>query len=174
MHSFFFSERLRRQYPWIVLCAVWTAGFLLSILLIPAVGQDHLSLMQSVLRGPVSAVGLLCAVGLPFLLTVWASVYHKNGFLYLLGFAHVFLYSFSGLLLCGSFGSSGWLIQRFIQFPQCMMLPVYFWFLLRRLQGYRPELRRDCVIFLLISLAVVSLYLCAILPFWNTLIEHYK
>ena len=173
MHSFFFSKSMRNWYPYIIIIAVWLLGFLFGFILARCAGPFTFSLMHSSLSASVSIVSLLCVVYVPFSTYVVLSAYRKCGFLYLFSFLDCLIYSFTGLLLRNSFGSSGWLVQLFLQFPQSMLLPVSFWFLLRRLSGQACSLLRDSIIFLVISAIVVSVYLITIIPFWNTLMEQY-
>jgi len=95
----------------IVLSLLWLFGLLTGAIL--SISADTLlsSAMLSAFTGSLSIFCLLSALLLPLLFTVFSVYISQPCILLLVAFIKAFLFSFVGIGLLESFGSSAWLVR---------------------------------------------------------------
>ena len=137
----------------------WLAGLILGT----AVFQPDASLMRPQLCGRVSIVSAIATAAFPLLLAALAVHINRKKFLWLICFLKAFSFSFCGVLLWRTYGSSGWLIRFLLMFTDICTLPAFLWYCFRRS-------RRDFVVCILISLSVACINYFVVSPFSAELI----
>lgn len=125
---------IRKEAP-MVLAIFWLAGILFGAACCYVSTEDTVSLMRGICAGPVSIVGVMNAVFVPFLLSVVFIMLSMKRMLMVLCFLKAFLFSFVSVGILASCGSSGWLLRYFLLFCDCTMLPMLYWYWRRAFTG---------------------------------------
>lgn len=163
-------QECRQNWCALALCAVFGTGF--GVFFAASTGNSYILLMRMAASRPVSIVGTLVAVIVPFLVSVFLITHSKPWLVYLICGTRLFLFSAAGWAIARSFGSAGWLVRLTLQFPDLCLIPVLILFSIRALTGggsRRYTLR--CILF---SAAVGMIYYCMISPFLANLIDSYE
>lgn len=147
------------------------AGALIGTYASRFTGASFLLLTRMTLLSPVSVVGLAACCLLPFLFAAFAVFISCHWLLYLICFIDFFLYCWFGFSVMSVFGSAGWLIRLFLQFPGSCLLPVLCWFSLRHISGRSTLLKRDISLCFLMAFLTGVFYYCVIAPFLASLIN---
>ena len=110
-----------------LLACCWVCGLLCGVICSSISSPETFSLMRRIVSSPVSIVGLLNAVLIPFLLSALFSLLSIDWVVLCITFFQAFLFSFVSLGMLLSFGSGGWLLRFFLSFGNCAALPLLFW-----------------------------------------------
>ena len=95
---------------------LWCLGFLLGFCLCAKSNPIIFSLMRQAAARPMSIVGLLSIICIPYLLTALAVQYNKILTVVLLAFLKAFLFGFSFCCIRFSFEYLHWIIQPMLMF----------------------------------------------------------
>lgn len=108
----------------------WLAGFCVGCCIFCVCEPFFLSLMRSLIVQPVSIVGLLASVFLPFLLTYYSIVTNNDFYFLITCFSKALCFGFTGAYISAAFLSAGWLLRFLFLFSDCCTLPLLFliWF----------------------------------------------
>ena len=158
-----------RRICGIFLAIVWVIGLALGAVLSMQAGDRYFLLMRWAADRQVSIVGFLASAFLPFMLSALAVYISKPILLYGICFADAFLLSLCGCVAMTAFGSAGWLVRLLLQFSDCCMAPILFWFSIRCISG--SSFWKDFSLCAVISALVGSIDYCFVSPFLVMLIE---
>ena len=145
----------RKETP-LILAIFWLSGILFGVACYCVSPEDTVSLMCGIFAGPVSIVGVLNAVFVPFLLSVVFIVLSMKRMLMVLCFFKAFLFSFVSVGILASCGYGGWLLRYFLLFGDCTMLPLLYWYWVHAFTGSAKHLWVSsfftCCLFLLTTI----------------------
>lgn len=147
----------------LLLC--WVCGCALGVLTGMNAGDIYASLMRGAVRCPVSIVGLVISVYLPFLLSAFAVYLGKSGLLYIVCFLKSWAFTLAAYGTVAAYGSAGWLVQFLLQFSDILLLWLLCWFCLRHIGKTTAPVNRDFRICTAAVAAVCSIDYCVISPF---------
>ena len=147
------------------------AGALSGVYASRFTGAAFLPLTRMALFSPVSVVGCSVCCVLPFLFAAFAVFISCHWLLYLICFTGFLLHCWFGFSVMSVFGSAGWLIRLFLQFPGSCLLPVLCWFSLRHISRRSTLLKRDISLCFLMAFLTGVFYYCVIAPFLASLIN---
>ncbi len=164
-----------RERRWIQFLLTWTAGLCCGGILACQASEPYFLLMRRAANGPVSIIGLLAAVGLPFLAVLFCVYISRPKLIYWICFIKACSFTTTGFGTMAAFGSAGWLVRFLLQFTDTLSLPALCWFALRHLDGDKEGLWADaavCCISLIclgwIDLSYVSPFLAALTEITQT------
>lgn len=151
-----------------ILAICWLLGLLFGVICYAFSGPDTVSLMRGVVFCPVSIVGLLNAVLIPFLLSVLFVALSVPKMLLVICFVKAFSFSFVSLGILMSTDCGGWFVRYFLQFSDCIMIPLFYWywsnFVLPFTVPHQSVTGIACCVLVLavfLDYRVVAPYLCA-------------
>lgn len=124
------SGSTRKGMP-LVLAIFWFGGLLCGVMCYCVSPTDTISLMCRTAMSPVSIVGMLNAVLIPFLLSALFTALSMTRMFIVICFLKAFLFSFVSLGILVNCGSGGWLLRYFLLFGDCTMLPLLYWYWMR-------------------------------------------
>ncbi len=155
----FFTFCGNRTFSWRRICKLllalcWHLGLLAGVLAAAQMDPELLSLMRRALSSPVSIVGLLAVLLIPFLFSAFAVLMNTPWIVLGICFAKAYSFGFVSMAVCQAFGNAGWLIRWMLLFSSVMTAPVLFWFWLRQISGNNGSLWID---FLLCAVLVLFL-----------------
>ena len=149
----------------------WILGCALGVLTGMNAGDTYVSLMRGAVRYPVSIVGLVISVYLPFLLSAFAVYLGKPGLLYIVCFLKSWAFTLAAYGTVVAFGYAGWLVQFLLQFSDILLLWLLYWFCLRHISKTEASAKRDFGICTAAIAAVCGIDYCVISPFLVGLIQ---
>ena len=154
-----------RQFPCkILLLAGWCLGLVLGICYVSQADGSFFVLMRRAAESPVSIVGLLAVLVLPFLITAFAVLISRPQLLILLAFLKAFSFGACACCVDQAFLSAGWLLRIFLMFSDLLSLPVLLWLWLRCISGERRRTVRDLVFSGVLLAAVGTVDYCLVSP----------
>ena len=160
-----------RQTSFILaLCAF--IGTVLGTLLAVTVDRSYISLMRLALSSPVSIVGTVLTVFVPFLVSLYYIIHSKPWLVYLICGIHLLLFSAAGCAVSQSFGSAGWLVGLMALFPDLCLVPALILVSILRLTGTCS--RRTAVCFVIFAVVIGMIDYLVISPFLADLIDTYE
>ena len=171
-------KRFRKTIPVImrdsdilILACILLLGYLIGTFLATETPVAYFSLMRSAVNSPVSIVGSLVSVFLPFLLAFAAVHYGKPALLFIILFCKATLFAHGSMCCYLAFGSGGWLVRLLLQFSDILMFPVLCRFTILYLGQPKPLRRRDTLISTDAAAFVVIVNFCFISPYLAMLID---
>ncbi len=173
MARFFFydSPQRRRKVCRFLLACMWLSGLLCGTLVYLSAEDSLISQMRSCVYAPVSIIGLLCGILLPFLFSAFAVYFSMPVLLFPICFGKAFLFSYISAGILFAFGSAGWLIRYLVLFGDCVSTPVLYWFWLRNLPGSHTRHTGESVFIVSLLILAGSIQYSVISPFLARLIE---
>ena len=164
-----FCNMRNTQYK-LALCVVFSAG--LGILFAGSAGDSYFLLMRMAVSRPVSIVGSVVSVAMPYIVSFLFITHSKPWLVYLFCGIRIFLFSAIGFALEYAFSGSAWLVRFMMQFPDIFLIPVLIWFSGQRLTG---RFRKTALVYCVIFTAIIGMiYYCMISPFLANLIDSYE
>ena len=152
-----------------LICVVASGmGVLFAVL----IGEPYVLMMRKAVGCPVSIVGSILTVCVPFLLFVFLVVHSRLWLVFLLCAVRIFFFSATGYALHSCFGSGAWLMCIMFQFPDICLNPILLYLGLRRLLGNCST--SDVPYCAVVTFAVGMINSFVISPFWVNLIESYE
>ena len=167
LHSVFkrFCSYLFRNYRFLYLAFAMMAGVVCGVHLAMQSANSFVPLMRAAAGCRMSIVGLIASRFLPFLFAAFAVYIAKYWLLIPAFFIKGCAITWSGCLAVAAFGSAGWLVQPLLQFSDLLLLPVLFWFCIRRIVQSHAAIWRDLKICGTAFVLVGALDYCIISPF---------
>ena len=162
--------RLRKLYP-LFLASCWILGLVCGISDFFTAGSSLTSLMRSISSGAVSIVSVLCAVLLPFLLTIFLVSFRRPSLIFSVCFCKAFLFSFLSAGILVQYGTAGWLFRCLLLFCDIITVPVLYFFWLRNVSRIDPLFGWIVLLMLAIAILAAGLNYRIILPALACLIE---
>lgn len=153
----------QRSHAKQMLGIAWCLGLVFGVLASASAGHILIPIMRGVVTAPVSIIGLLIGVYLPFLLSVLAVRFCRPG-IYVLAISKGFCFSFTGFSVWLAFGNAAWLISALLLFSEWMLLPVLYLFWLRHISGEKYPVWLDFLICSVIAAGVIGLDCAYISP----------
>ena len=169
-HAPHFLQESRHNLSVLTLCSVIAAG--LGALFADTFGDTYIPLMRMAVSHPVSIVGSVVSVFLPFLVFILIIMHSKPWLVYLICGIHIFHFSSTGFCLAFSFGSAGWLVRSLLQISDFFLIPVLLWFSLYSLAKNRSKQVAVCCISYAALIGMLDY--CVISPFLADLINSYE
>ena len=172
MVAVFRKIMLSNPYPITVLflAAFWILGLLAGRLCWMSSDTSYFLMMCEAARQPVSIVGLVASVLLPFLFSSFVVHIRKPKLIYLISFCKAIMFSISLAGARCAFGSSAWLVGFLLLFSDICFCPVLCWFWIRRLWDSSSHLQDACICSASAAL-IGSVDLCVVSPFLAMLID---
>ncbi len=155
-----------------LLVAAWLSGLTLGTLFAAGLDDSYYALMRRLAVMPVSIVLFLIWAILPFLISAYAVLIHKQTILLCLCFAKAFCFSLAAFSFQTSFGSAGWLLQPMLQFSDLALMPMLCWICLRNCRQMEKTALRDHGICLCGAIAAALIGYTVTVPFAVELINH--
>ena len=142
----------------------WMAGLVIGAHI--SICQDSIStsLMQSVLRVPVSFVGLTTSVLIPFLFTVLAVYIRQTAWFKIICFYKAAAFGYCAASLIQLFQFSAWVPCFLLLVPDCLYQVFLFWFFLRNQNEKLGGFRFDCFVCVGIGVLIILLNYCFMIP----------
>lgn len=167
MNSVFkrFCSYFFRNYRFLYLAFAMIAGVVLGVYLAMQSADSFMTLMRTAAGCRMSIVGLIASRFLPFLFAAFAVYISKHWLLISVFFIKGCAITWCGCLTVAAFGSAGWLVQPLLQFSDFLLLPVLFWFSIRRIVQTRDAIWRDLKICGAAFVLAGALDYCIISPF---------
>lgn len=161
-----FSRRNNRVF----LALFWFSGLLTGSALSVAASDSLAPMMRMAVDCCVSIDGLLTAILLPFLLSVFAVLIHEPWLLLPIAFGKAFLVSFLGIGVLAAYGSAGWLVRGLLMFSDCCTLPLLYWYWSRHTSDQRGSGAVSALV-LVIAILIGSFDYCVVSPFLAAVIS---
>lgn len=167
MNSVFkrFCSYFFRNYRFLYLAFAMIAGVVLGVYLAMQSADSFMTLMRTAAGCRMSIAGLIASRFLPFLFAAFAVYISKHWLLIPVFFIKGCAITWCGCLTVAAFGSAGWLVQPLLQFSDFLLLPVLFWFSIRRIVQTRDAIWRDLKICGVAFVLAGALDYCIISPF---------
>lgn len=108
----------------ILIAILWILGLFLGMFCAVYAGDSLSSLMLGLPELPMSIVGLLCGMLMPFLLIAFALAFQLPWLLYMISFGKSFAFGFCAAGLQIAFGSAGWLARCVWMFTDLCATPL--------------------------------------------------
>lgn len=159
-----------RKVSWLFLAFFWILGILTGIRISLQAGSPFLSLMRRAFCSPVSIVGLLSGVSLPFLFSAFAVFLSKPQLVQFFSFFDGILYGTISLCAIRSSFDAGWLVQPLFCFSLLLSAPLSYWFRLRCLSEDSKPSAEEVFFFLSLAVLVGCYDYSCVSPFWAKLI----
>ena len=154
----------------LALCTVFSAAA--GILFASFAGTSYVALMRRAASLPVSIIGSVLIVLLPYIVSFCVVYYAKPRLGFILYGLRIFTFTATGWALQSAFGSSGWLGRLMFQFPDFCLIPLLILFLNSNISGQR-SLRKLAVCLGFVALVSILNY-CTVSPFFANLIDTYE
>ena len=135
-----------RKVRSILLAFTFLCGMILGCVIYQSAELESVRLMRSAVHGPVSIVGLLIVVLLPFLFSAVAVYISKPCLLLGVAFCKGLFFSLVSMGVMGAYGSAGWLMRFLLMFTDIVSMPVLVFFWLHSGVSGRISLREILVI----------------------------
>lgn len=126
-------QKCRRVWFALALCCV--IGSALGVLFTVTIGEPYLLLMRRAVRCPVSIVGSIVAVAIPFLVSCILLIHSKPWLIYCIMTTHFLAFTAVGFAVMQCFGSACWLIRYLLQFPNLCLMPLLIYVALCTFSG---------------------------------------
>ena len=156
-------QERNRIYAILALCALFSSG--LGILIFATENPIYLSLMRMSASRPVSIVGSLVAVIVPYFVSVLVVTNSKRALAYLLCSVRIFLVSAAYLAINLCFGSAGFLMGVMLLFPDIALIPMLITVSIRRLTGESGKW--DALIGCIYTTVIALINYCTVSPCWR-------
>lgn len=108
----------------------------------------------SVSNSGASAIGLVCVLLIPLLLSVLAVYFSIPAAILPICFFKAFAFGYCSCGILLSFRSAGWLVRLLLLFSDSLMLMPLLWLWLCHIKGSRIRLKRNTMVCLLTALAI--------------------
>lgn len=125
-------HRFRHCRAELILIFFWIAGLLFGAFSAQRTDRQMLSLLLHLPSSPLSAAGAMVSILIPFAAVVSCTGSYAIS---LIAGLRAFAFAYTAVSLNVVYGSAGWLLQLLLQFGAIISLPLFFWFVLRRLTG---------------------------------------
>lgn len=170
IRSVLFLQDCNRIYCILAILVLISSG--LGVFYAASADQSYLHLMRMAAGRPVSIVGSLVAVFIPYVVSVLVATNFKPWPVYLVIAAHVFRFSSAGWAVAISFGTAGWLISFMFLFADIFLIPMLLLFSVNRLSG---KISRNLVILCLLYIGLIGIInYCAVSPFLAKIMNTYE
>ncbi|MBE6947591.1 MAG: hypothetical protein E7454_05010 [Ruminococcaceae bacterium] len=160
MLTSFSSKRLlqERNHSWCVyaLCAVTGAG--LGVYTAASFGQPFILMMRTALSSPVSIVGSIVAVFLPYFISLIAILTGSSFLKRLVCWLMIFRYTSTAWCIAQCFGTAGWLIRVLAQLPDMILIPVLVWLTIQHNYRFRKSIILACFTVCLLLITLIQCY----------------
>lgn len=150
--------------PWILAFA-FLIGLLLGSVFYFSAEIESVSWMRGAARSPVSIVGLLSVILLPFLFSAGAVFSSQFWLLIPIAFCKALSFVQVSLGISRAYGSAGWLMRFLVMFADSVFLPVLIFFWIRFGDGSRRMSYRTFFSFLAVAVCIGWFDSCVISPF---------
>ena len=160
----------KRLCPWL-LCFCWILGMILGVFSAHGAEASLVPLIRQSTRSPGSALGLLSAALLPFLLSGLAVSFSETWLLLLISAFKAFSFTFCAAGVSLAFGQSSWLVRFLFLFSDLSLIPVLYIYWLRHLRKDSKTRRWElpcCLIWATIVCGIDYLYIA---PFLASIME---
>lgn len=164
------SAFLLRKLPVFLLAFCWIGSILLGIYL----GSDASvfnALMYRAFCSPVSIVGLVSVLLLPFLFSAFAVYIARPSLLLAVCVWKGFSFSFLSVGLLRIFSSGGWLLRQLLMFSSLCQLSVLYWFWIHHISGERKFSLGKAVAVVALFVLIGCADYCCISPFLASIIN---
>lgn len=159
----YFKDRCRIRFWLLAIC--WIVSITLGYLLAFTLQGTLLSMMDRLVRKPISIVGLAVILFLPIILSVVSIRFSVYGFIYMIAFLKGVCYGFCIYQLLIAYGDAAWMLGALVMFSDSCMLTPLFLFWIRHLDGDKSHLRRDVTVLFFIAIAIGLIDYFAVSPF---------
>lgn len=146
------------------LAFIFLAGIVAGCILYFSAEFDSVSWMRGALYSPVSIVGLLSVILLPFLFSVFAAMTAQHWMLLLIVFCKAVSFAQVACGITVAFGSAGWLMRSLLMFTDIFSLPVLLLFWLRYWGGRRRLTVHAALAYLAVLVSVGGIDILFISP----------
>ena len=160
-----FCSCLSRNYRFLYLASAMLVGAIFGVFLAMQSTDIFLPLMRAAAGCRMSIVGLIASRFLPFLFSAFAVYIAQHWLLIPIFFIKGCAITWCGCLTVAAFGSAGWLVQPLFQFSDILLMPVLFWFCIRRIVQTHAAIWRDLKICGAAFVLAGALDYCIISPF---------
>lgn len=167
--SSFLKECKHNGVPLAVCAAL---GTVFGVFFAAAMGDSYIHLMRMAVACPVSVVGSLVAVYVPYLISVFIISMSRPGLIYVVCSARFVLLASVAWGISQAYGSAGWLIRLLFQFPDILLMPALVFLSVVCIRK-RPG-RKAILIFGLYMLIIGMINYCTVSPFLAVLIDTYE
>ena len=164
-------DPLFRKGRTVILAFVWLSGLFLGSFLFVCRSGSFSSAIRGMTVSAAPMVSVVLVYLVPLFLLLICEFASRPYLLLFLCFIRAFLFGFVSLGIVLSFGASGWLLRLLLLFPGFALLPVFYWFLHRRLSFGDISFFEDFILLFLAFLLVFSLDLGFICPFLTDLLN---
>ena len=130
------THRSRRPAVFLLALA-FLSGLLVGCVIQLSAEFDSLSWMRGMADAPVTIVGLLSVVFLPFLFSAFAVYASQRWLLFPIAFCKALSFALAACGISIAYGSAGWLMRFLLMFTDILSLPLLAFFWLRYSGGGR-------------------------------------
>lgn len=159
-----------RLYAILALCSLVSSG--LGVLCSATWNHTYFSLMRMSAARPVTIVGSLIAVFVPYFVSVLVITNSKYRVAYILSSIRIFHLAAAYFAICCAFGSAGWLIGLMLLFPDIALIPMLLVISLRRVAGTLHKWDRAVGLVYTVIIGVINH--CAVSPFLAKIITTFE
>ncbi len=152
---------------WALAC-LWCAGLMTGFSVACCAGSSFDSLMHAVLFAPVSFVGLLGGLMLPFLISYLCFRLSGQRLIYAVSFFRAVRFGFCAACMMTCCGSAGWLVTGLLLSADFVMLPLLWWYWMEHFEAdSQCHLRRDLAVCLAAAVLSGLIQVMWISPFFT-------
>lgn len=170
--SVLFLQDRNRIYCILAILVLFSSGF--GVIYAATAAQSYFYLMRIAVSRPVSIVGSITAVILPYVVSVLVVTNFKSYFVYPVVAVHIFMFSCASWVVTNLYGTAGWLVGLMLQFPHVFLLPMLLQLSIGKLGGKNlRNLMRRCLFYIgligIINYCAVSSFLAKIMNTYETM-----
>ena len=147
---------------------LWLFGLFIGCNLFYTCSFSFLSLMGSVVMQPVSIVGLLASMLIPFIISYLSIITNNSIYVLIVVFLKSISFGFTCTLLEDQYLSAGWLLRFLFLFSDYCFFPACCWFHLLGLED-KSRIRSSLIIILLFAVVVIMVNFSIISPLLQSL-----
>ncbi len=149
----------------------WIVGFVLGFGFHFTCSSYIIPMMRSVLNQPVSIVGMLASVFLPFCFTYISVITNKPIYILIVSFIKAMSFAFAGAALSDLYDSATWLVRFLFLFSDYCLLPFLFWLWYEILADHQwTAIRNKFYLCLSIGITASMINYLAVIPFLSNLL----
>ena len=165
-----FLQDCRNKCLIIALCGA--IGSLVGVMIAISAGNYYFLLMHTAAGSRVSIVDTGFAILVPFWVSLFLIVHSKPWLVYVICILQIAQYTAALYAIAISFGSSGWMVNAFMQFSDFFLIPILL--LLSKCRLQNRVSKRLIWISIAVSVVVGLIDYCLISPFLANLIENFE
>ena len=163
-------QERNRIYCILALISLLSTGF--GVIYAATAEQTYFHLMRMAASRPVSIVGSMVAVFLPYIVSVLVVTNSKPWLSYTVVAVRLFLFAASGYAIYDCYGTAAWLIGFMFLFPDICLIPVLLWLTIRNSE--KAICRKHSLLCLVYVAFVGIINFCTVSPFLADLLNTYE